>query len=288
MKLSFSQRIGIEPVKSVLQVDSMYADLRNSLWSALTIFYWGQVGDGPDQIRLFPNLHTLCQRLWFSYFRKPLDTLSDQWHFIHREIRQYFFDCPWNKVYEFIEFVANNYPDEDNSVNPKFMDFCNRVLKQKLSVYRFVGGVITQLTSEQEIAEIEEALEAKSPKPVTIHLKTALDLLADRKSPDYRNSIKESISAVEAICCSITGNSKASLGQALKAIERDGKVDLHPALKAAFDKLYGYTSEADGIRHALLLDEPNLDFEDAKFMLVSCSAFINYLRAKSSKAGIKL
>ncbi len=65
------------------------------------------------------------------------------------------------------------------------------------------------------------------------------------------------------------------------------KVELHPALKKAFDSLYGYTSDADGIRHALL-DEPNLDSEDAKFMLVSCSAFINYLISKSSKAGIKL
>jgi hypothetical protein len=286
MKLSFSQRIGIEPVKSVLQVDSMDDDLRNGLWNALTIFYWNQVR-GPDLMEFFPKLHTLCKLLWLSYFGELLDTLSIYWHEVYQEIRQYFFNCPWNKVYDFIDFVANNYPDEDNSVNPQFMDFCNRILEKELSAYRFVGGTIAPLTSEQEIAEIEEVLEAKSPKPVTVHLKRALGLLADRESPDYRNSIKESISAVEAICGSIAENPKASLGKALKAIERDGKVDLHPALKAAFDKLYGYTSDADGIRHALL-DEPNLDFEDAKFMLVSCSAFINYLRAKSSKAGIKL
>lgn len=60
---------------------------------------------------------------------------------------------------------------------------------------------------------------------------------------------------------------------------------MHPALKGSFEKLYGYTSDAEGIRHALL-DEPNLDFEDAKFMLVSCSAFVNYLKAKAAKAGI--
>ncbi len=38
-------------------------------------------------------------------------------------------------------------------------------------------------------------------------------------------------------------------------------------------------------RHALL-DESDLDFEDAKFMLVSCSAFTNYLKGKVIKAGI--
>lgn len=71
----------------------------------------------------------------------------------------------------------------------------------------------------------------------------------------------------------------------MKEVEK--KIELHPALKEAFNKLYGYTSNADGIRHALL-EEDTLDFEDAKFMLVSCSAFINYLHPKASKAGLKL
>jgi hypothetical protein len=147
-----------------------------------------------------------------------------------------------------------------------------------------VDGKITQITSEEEISEIEEALK-NAPKPVDIHLKTALDKLSDRKSPDYRNSIKESISAVEAICKQIASDTKADLEKALKEIEK--KTELHPALKNAFRNLYGYTSDAQGIRHALM-EESDLDFEDAKFMLVSCSAFVNYLITKSSKAGIKL
>ena len=48
-----------------------------------------------------------------------------------------------------------------------------------------------------------------------------------------------------------------------------------------------YTSDAAGIRHALL-EDPNLDAEDAKFMLVACSAFINYLWAKAAEANIKV
>jgi len=85
------------------------------------------------------------------------------------------------------------------------MDFCNSVLERELSAYRFVEGKITQITTEAEVSEIEEALEISKPsKAVNTHLKRALDLLADRKSPDYRNSIKEAISAVEAICNLIT------------------------------------------------------------------------------------
>ena len=284
MKL-FSQRKGIKPAKSAIQSDSMDDKLRNSLWNALTIFYWSKV-KLVDYGYEYDNIDILLKMLWLNYFKKPIDTLSNYWTDIYQEIRKYFFDCKWYEVYDFVEFVANNYHDEYNKVNPKFMNFCNSVLERELSAYCFVRGKITQITSEEEILEIEEALEISKPlKSINTHLKRALDLLADRKSPDYRNSIKESISAVEAICKLIAKGKKATLGQALKKIEDN--VSLHPALREAFTKLYGYTNDAEGIRHALL-DEPNLSFEDAKFMLVLCSAFVNYLIGKASKAGIEI
>lgn len=281
MKL-FSQRKGLKPIKNIMQVDSVDNDLRNGLWDALILFYWDQIED--DWISYHEEMNILFKRLWQSYFKKPIDTLDDHWPTTYREVRNYFFSCKWYEVYDFIEFIANNYTNEE--VNLQFMKYCNSVLEHELSAYRFVGGKITQITSEEEISEIEDALEkTKGLKAVNIHLQTALDLLADKKSPDYRNSIKESISAVEAICKLITKEKKATLGQALEKIDK--KVDLHPALKRAFSSLYGYTSDADGIRHALL-DEPNLSFEDAKFMVISCSAFVNYLISKASKAGIKI
>ena len=278
----FSQRKGIKPVKSVIQVDSMDDELRNGLWNALTIIFWSQVKG--NWISCYERIDFLFKRLWRDYFKEPIDTLRDSWVETYKEIRKYFFNCKWYEVYDFIEFIANNYPDV--KANSRFMSFCNSVLERELSAYRFVGDKITQISSKEEVSEIEEALEISKPlKAVSTHLKRALDLLADRKSPDYRNSIKESISAVEAVCNLITKEKKATLGQALKKIEN--KVSLHSAFKSAFSNLYGYTSDAEGIRHALL-DEPNLSFEDAKFMLVSCSAFINYLIGKASKAGMKI
>jgi len=55
---------------------------------------------------------------------------------------------------------------------------------------------------------------------------------------------------------------------------------LHPALREALEKLYGYAGDDDGIRHALS-DKSDLDSHDAKFMLVACSAFVNYLRGRA-------
>lgn len=42
----------------------------------------------------------------------------------------------------------------------------------------------------------------------------------------------------------------------------------------------GYTSDEGGIRHAEGLFESNVTFEEAKYMLVSCCAFVNYLIAE--------
>ena len=47
------------------------------------------------------------------------------------------------------------------------------------------------------------------------------------------------------------------------------------------------TANADGIRHAML-EVPNLKSSDAKFMLVACSAFTNYIVSKAAEASLKL
>jgi hypothetical protein len=179
-------------------------------------------------------------------------------------------EADWSAVYDFVEFVASR--QWSSKLNARF----NAVLEEHLSAYRFVGEILVPITSEEEITAVEQAMSHGSQfKPAIAHLETALARLADRASPDYRNSIKESISAVEAVCQILTGDPKATLGQALK------KIGIHPALEKGFSAIYGYTSDADGIRHALLEDS-TVDTDDAKFFLVSCSAFINYLIAKST------
>lgn len=45
--------------------------------------------------------------------------------------------------------------------------------------------------------------------------------------------------------------------------------------------LDGYTSGEAGIRHALLEQDSVVNMEEARFMLITCSAFVNYLISKS-------
>ena len=157
----------------------------------------------------------------------------------------------------------------------------NKIFQQEYVGYRFIDGEITPISDEVEVAEIEQSLDIEF-QGCRSHIKKAISFLSDREKPDYKNCIKESISAVESICQIIIGKDSATLGKALKVLEGKGVV-LHSALKNAFSSLYGYTSDEGGIRHAEGLFESNVTFEEAKYMLVSCCAFVNYLIAEYGK-----
>jgi len=278
----FSERIGAKPPKTVLQLDSMDDDLRNGLWNASSIALLYRLASKTPYSPYDGIEESLLKLIWGKHLKWRIDTIPPSGPEAYGALRDYFFKATWAEVYDFIEFLGNF-----NWFNVReFIAECNRVLQEELSGYRFVGQQLARITNEQEMATVQAALELPSKlKPVNLHIQTAVNLFSDRKAPDYRNSIKESISAVEAICQIITGDPKATLGQALKRLE-DAGVKLHAALKNSFNSLYGYTNDAHGIRHAMgLLDEP-VDFDDAKFMLVSCSAFVNYLATKASKAGV--
>ncbi len=279
--MKFSQRIGITPIDKVIQIKSIDDDLRNSLWSLLTIFYWDIFnkdeylhGARNDYIS-GSNFGSLFKYLWLDYFKKPIDTIPILYYGQDNgfdKLRKYFFSATWYQVYDFIEFVSVHGPTK---VCDSFIVSCNKYMERENSAYRFVDRKIIEISSSEEVSEIEMAIEKSTPYyGVKQHLSSAISLLSDKKNPDYRNSIKESISAVESLCKILSDDKNATLGSALKILEKKRK--MHPALKSAFSSLYGYTNDADGIRHALIV-ESGLTNADARFMLISCSAFINYV-----------
>ncbi len=277
--MRFSERYGHKPAQRAMQIDSISPELRNGLWSLLKIYIWDHVyyshaHGGAFLGEINAEITRFCTALWLDYFKKPLDTLNSNWRTVQMELRGYFFSCEWWEVYDFVEFCAQNFPYRDRD---GFIADCNGLLEREGSAYRFVNRLVTKITDETEIAEIDAALEI-ARGPVRTHLYRALELLSDKKSPDYRNSIKESISGVESLVFQVVGE-KGTLGQLIKKMEDE--IGLHPALKSAFSNLYGYTSDQDGIRHAIM-ELKDLSFEDAKFFLVVCSAFTNFVESKAA------
>jgi hypothetical protein len=284
--MSFSQRIGKKPLTKNLQLESIDTDLRNGLWNSLSSFILESMTKeiyGKDTY-----FQDFCKEIWANYFKYPLDTLSTNNFESQRQIRDYFFKAEWYEVYDFLEFVVGM-----NSI-PYFIEFfiekANQILEIEFSAYRFIDGKICPISNSLEINEIEEALiqnnSFTSLNGVNIHLTNALDKLSDRVNPDYRNSIKESISALETAFRTITGES--TLGKALNSLESNG-VKIDEQLKNGYEKIYAFTNnKQSGIRHAIIDEHNEPDFDDAKYILLLSSSMINYLVGKCKSQNVKI
>jgi hypothetical protein len=209
----------------------------------------------------------------------PLDECPTQCLGFVAFIRKHFFQFKWYEVYDFIECLISSFDEEDEKIVKSMTEFINSVMERDNCGYRIVDGKVADLIDEHTIDSIENAANQNRFAGAATHIKASVTLLYDRENPDYRNSIKESISGVESACRDFTGNPKATLRKSIEKIEEIGY--LHPALKEALSKLYGYTSDESGIRHALI-DYSTATKDDAVFMLSVCSAYINYLIVKSA------
>jgi AbiJ N-terminal domain 4 len=268
----FSQRNGYKPIRDIVQLETMDETLRNAIWNCFCdkiIHSQGFMDRGfsnPGKIHRFGSF------FWAKFLKKPSDTCPIGDDAIYDSIRDKFFRFDWFEVYDFVEFITACFHQM-----PEFVSGINSALESEMSAYRLVQGKIVEITNQTELSAVDSALSQTDFPGASEHLRRALELVSDKQNPDVRNSIKESISAVESAAKSITKKPKATLDEAIKSLEKEGK--LHSALKAGFVSLYGYTSDADGIRHAML-GETNLTKADALYFLVTCSAFINYLKSK--------
>lgn len=271
---TFSQRHGYSPLERAFQRESIDSALRTKLWNILKVTIWDRYdADNRSYDDLTKRIDRLVRRLWFNHFNLDLDRLPNFYApygkaGAYEKLKDHFSNCQWFEVYDLLEAIAN---DKSELLSDDTREWINRTLEEHNAAYRFVGTEIAEITDKNEIQAIEAAL-ATADSPVRAHLDAALRMLSDKEAPDYRNSVKESISAVEAACRLITGNTSATLGDALNRVQ-----NLHPAMSKAFSSLYGYTSDASGIRHSLT-DEATITYADAKFMLVTCSAFVSYLK----------
>ena len=194
--------------------------------------------------------------------------------------------APYNEVLDFLWYVCHwiaTHTTSTSFVHEIYNGF-NQLFEKEYVGYRFVAGEITPITNSLEIQEIEQACQIPF-EGAHVQLQKALGFLSDREHPDYKNSIKESISAVESVCETIVGSENgATLGKAVKHLEEHG-LKIHSSLREGISKLYGYACDQGGVRHGEGEVESTVTFEEAKLMMVTCSAIVNYLVAEYGKHG---
>lgn len=281
---SFAERMGHRAVRSLTQSDSLDDETRTELWNVTDILRTIlQKAARSDYSKTQDNL---LRAIWTRVFKLAADERSrdDQ---VWTRIKERMLRAEWFDVLDLIEqltvYVERNEDHPTKGVAAAIVTAYNGRFESHLVGYRFIGLEIAPIDTTAEAQAVSDAIDdAASITGARHHLERAVDLLSDRQTPDYPNSIKESISAVEAVCAAVTGES--TLGAAIKRLQSAG-VKIHPALERAWSAMYGWTSDADGIRHGSI-EAPEADQALAKYMLVTCSAFVSHVIEAGRKAGL--
>lgn len=255
----------------------MDSDLRVSLWNVFRDFIPRQTNQYSVYISGNAEARTFYYSLWRDFFKEPIDSVPPVLTAALELVRRWWLDTQnaWDAIYDMVEFGLSILTAQQRA---EYIVAMNAVLAREMSAYRILGDRLQPIIGDDEIGAVESAI-SQSPAPVESHLATALAHLPDRTNPDYRNSIKESISAVESAVRIFTGGDQ-TLGAGIAKLQK--LQPIHPAFAQALSKLYGYSSDEGGIRHSLIEGSTAPTQAEAQFMLVACSAFINLLRASQT------
>ena len=281
--LTFSQREGKTPLPGVMKLGHAPEKFRQLAWfyidrdikSQESFFDEKFYGDDFDN-------HGIGLIFWSYQFQiqlKPHDEIPAARPPADRRFsREILLEGEYHDVLTFVEYILRH-------------SYCSKKLYgslikafEKSPIAYFVEKINGQPTLIPRINKESGEATRKSIQVVqdngmdsaATHLREAAGHI---NAEQYADSIADSIHAVESVARTICPESK-TLGPALKSLEK-AQILKHPALKQAFEKLYAYTSDEQGIRHALIeKDAADVGLEEAIFMFGACASFAAYLTQK--------
>ena len=282
-KLTFSQAAGIDPLPQPAALGELSWQARVSLWNitsqSLTVS--ATIPDIFGSRQIVSPWATLLYHYHTSHLHEPADEFVDDLEACASEIKKLFLHGAYNHVFDFLQVVLRH-----PSTPHKFCDSVASVLKDCMCAYTVIedGPTIVPISLPEQRKSIQDAFRVLKPdlfKGARSHLCKSAECI---NNGDLAGSVRESIHAVESVARRLNADAEKSLKPALDALSQ--KAPLHHAFKRGIENLYGYTSDEDGIRHALLGEQEKVDIDDAVFMFGACTSFTAYLVNKARTAGL--
>lgn len=274
--LTFSQAQGYEDLPSLLALEQLSSDARLEIWNLLYHHADRSSQSNPIGTRVLTSgWLSVAKTLHVDFLKIPLDDFRPLTRSFVDHYREYVLDIlPFNRVFDLIQMIMrhDNCPHEFISAVEGIFERC------RLAYFVDTNGpaTILPMSTRQEGEAVREAIDIFHTAGLTgpvAHLRQAGQLI---NQGDWSGSIRESIHAVESIARNLTPDEATAFAPALRSLEKIHPI--HPALKHAFIRLYGYTSDEEGIRHPLInsADSP-AGRDEAVFMLSACASFTSYL-----------
>ena len=280
-QITFEQAEGIEPLPAQLRIGELTQELRALLWAV----FHGHLQNSrqrPDYSKPLISDPWRGILLDKHIFRdhKMADDFDDNYDRCEKMVKAIFEAGDYVRVFGFVQWILR-HPKRPFGLERQI----DAVLRRAHAAYAVLdGNTIIPIGSEAERQTIERAfvdVASSEFNGARVHLRSAGSELTDGR---YGPSIRESIHAVESVA-RVLDDGATTLDPALRKLEK--AINIHPALRIGFGKLYGFTSDEEGIRHSLI-DEPvaAVDATDALYMLGACAAFVSYLINKARTAGL--
>ena len=280
-KLTFSQAEGIDPLPKPVALGELTRDARNLIWEIIYISLQESIEeDFYRNINLKNPWLTILYRYHVDLISGAADEFDNDFVVHSRGIKNLILSGEHNRIFDFLEFVLRNQFPPDG-----FRESIKDILKEHTS-YTIIDDPpsIVPIALPEQRKSIEEAFQLLALGPFEAaqsHLRKSAEHV---NKGDFAGSIRESIHAVESVARSLNADAAVSLTPTLNALS--SKISIHPAFKKGIENFYGYASDKDGIRHAGIKKDTDVDMEDAVFMFGSCASFAAFLVNKARKAGL--
>jgi hypothetical protein len=277
-ELSFEEAEGITPLPTQLALRQISQEFRAILWSDLNEIFEDHCESFVGEPYLEKPWSTILKDV-HVYRDHLLDKFPTDYHDAIERVQKVISKGSWSDVLGWLEFVFK-HPACPNDFEPSVSAI---MMHCRLACRVIDSVVICPITSDLDRQVLERAFadtRTSGFAGARDHLGKAATTLT---SGHFADSIRESIHAVESVVRVL--ESDGNFGKALAKVA--SKTSMHAAMKEGFSKLYGFTSDENGIRHPLLeKDTAAVDETDALFMIGACSAFVSYLINKARSTGL--
>ena len=284
-RITFSQAQGYEPIPGPLALGELSLEARVKIWNILVEIPSGPFSSAVDFAgQVDRRWRSILQTIHCDFLLRPLDEFPAGRESTSRFVKTYkpaiLENLGLNKIFDLLQLIMRHPDCPDYFIEDVAATFkeCRLAYFVDMEQPVTILPAVTTQEGESLIESIKELREVGLQGAET-HLKKAGELV---NSGDWAGAVRESINAVESVARQLAPNA-STLGPALDALEKGGR--LHPALKEAFSRLYGYTSDEEGIRHPLIENATSpVGRDEALFMLGACASFSSY-RWRRHQAG---
>lgn len=211
---------------------------------------------------------SLASSVWVRYEHRLSDEFKSHINYVVPAWKKYFrIESGYADTLDFVQWIIRNGAKE--IAKP-----VAHILADERCAYRLIEATIVPIASEQEGKAVFSALETAKTHGMSGAHTHILDAATALTRGDFAESARESISAVESVVLTKTGETNFAKGLA----KMDQANPMNGAFKIALSRLYDYTSQEPGVRHAKRHEGVAAVSErDAIFMMATCAAFVTYV-----------